>query len=563
VTASRNPSFLLTLALVAVVLLFLVAAPNLQLFFGSFADDSHGPWRFTLAGWAEFLRGGIEFEALRNSLLISVLSVLAAALLGVPLAFLVTRFEFPGRRVLAALATVPVLLPPVVGAMAFYFLYAPSGIVTRLVAAWLGTHGPPWQFRGIGAVLVVHAYSFYVYFYTFVSAGLARLDESRLEAAATLGASRTRVFWTVTMPLLTPALVGAALLTFMMSMASFTAPYILGGVRVLTTQLLESHQRTAQTLMRVETVVLAVVCALFLLMLRWIEARGRYWGGGKGGGRARQVVRSGSLRLVLGALGAVAVFFLLLPHAMLLLLSFADDAQWTTQIVPPVYNLAAWRHIASTGSGQIPLINSFAMAVQATAANVVFALAAAWLFARWRFPGRGWLEGLAVLPYAIPGTVTGLALASWFSVHQPALGRFVLINTYTILPLAYFVRSVPLTVRAVSASMAQVDPSLEEAAATLGAGPARVMATVVLPLVAPGALVGAMLAFIAAMGEFVASIVLATPANRPIAIQIWAELRDTYFARAAGYGVLLTAVTAALLIGSGVLARRANSEIVI
>jgi len=299
----------------------------------------------------------------------------------------------------------------------------------------------------------------------------------------------------------------------MMSMASFTAPYIFGGVRVLTTQLLESHQRDSQTLMRVETVVLAVVCALFLVLLRWIEARGRYWGGGKGGGRPRQVVRAGGLRLVLGALGAAAVFLLLLPHAMLLLLSFADDAKWTTQIVPPVYNLDAWRHIATSASGQIPLINSFAMAVQATAANVVFALLAAWLFARCRFPGRSWLEGLAVLPYAIPGTVTGLALAAWFSVHQPWLGRFVLINTYAILPLAYFIRSVPLTVRAVSASMAQLDPSLEEAAATLGSAPGRVMGTVVLALVLPGALVGAMLAFIAAMGEFVASIVLATPAN--------------------------------------------------
>ncbi|MBI5831703.1 MAG: iron ABC transporter permease [Armatimonadetes bacterium] len=548
--------------LVTAILLWLVAGPNLRLAVGSLIDDSGPRPVFTLAGWHELFVGpghglsNIEFEALGNSLLISVLSVLLSAGIGVPLAFLVTRYDFPGRRVIAGLAVVPILLPPLVGTMAFYFLYAPSGIVTRLVQSALGLSHAPWTFRGMGAVLAVHAYSFYAYFYTFVAAGLQRLDESRLEAAGTLGAGRSRVFWTVTLPLLTPSLLGASLLCFMQSMASFTAPYVLGGVRVLTTQLLASRQRSSLTLMRAETVVLAAVCVLFLLLLRWVESRGNYYGGGKGGAGRRRMVRSGGTRLVLGLLGAVAVVVLLLPHAMLLLLSFADDAAWTTQILPPRYTLDAFRFIAAQPDGQIPLINSLAMATQATVANVLFALVAAWCFARVRFRGRGLAEALAVLPYAIPGTVTALALAEWFSVNQPWAGRFLLLSTYTILPLAYFVRSIPLTVRAVGSSFAQVDPSIEEAAGTLGARPGRVFGTVVLPLVAPGAIVGGLLAFIAAMGEFVASIVLYTPANRPVSIEIANQFRGSYFARGAAYGVILVVVTAAVLALAPLLGRR-------
>ena len=553
---------------VTAILLWLVAGPNLRLALGSLFDDSGARPVFTLAGWRELFLGpghglaNIEFEALGNSLIISLLSVVLSALIGVPLAFLVTRYEFPGRKVVAALAVVPILLPPLVGTMAFYFLYAPSGIVTRLVQSALGLGHAPWTFRGMGAVLAVHAYSFYAYFYTFVAAGLQRLDESRLEAAGTLGANRARVFFTVTLPLLTPSLMAASLLCFMQSMASFTAPYVLGGVRVLTTQLLASRQRSSLTLMRAETVVLALVCVLFLVLLRWVEGRGNYYGGGKGGAGRRHVVRSGATRLVLGLLGALAVVVLLLPHAMLLLLSFADDAAWTTQILPPAYSLNAFRFIAEQPDGQIPLINSLAMSIQATVANVVFALLAAWAFARLRFRGRAVVEGLAVLPYAIPGTVTALALAEWFSVNQPWAGRFLLLSTYTILPLAYFVRSIPLTVRAVGSSFAQLDPAIEEAAATLGSRPARVFATVVLPLVAPGALVGGLLAFIAAMGEFVASIVLYTSANRPVSIEIANQFRGSYYSRGAAYGVILVVVTAAVLALAPLLNRRRDLPMV-
>lgn len=572
-SVGRRRLFALLVAVVAGVLVWLIALPNLGLLFGSVVDSSGGGWRLSLEGYRRFFLGdglvvagrtlpNIELQALRNSLDIALRSVLVSALIGVPLALLFWRYEFPGRRIVAALATVPVLLPPLVGVIAFYFLYGEGGAVTRAAMRLLDTDQPPWSFTGIPAVIVVHAYSMYVYFYVFVSAGLERLDDSQLEAAAMLGAGRGRVVRTVLLPLLTPALVGASLLVFMMSMASFTAPYVIGGVKVLTTQMLISRQFERFQLMRAETVVLAVVCLAFLGLLRWVEGRGSYVGGVKGAGRTRRPVARGWQRWLLGAVGAATVLVLLLPHLMLLLMSFADDKSWTDQLLPPVYTTANYAWIATDRGGQEPVINSLAMALQATAANVVFAVLAAWLLARWRFRGRSLLESLGMLPWAIPGTVTALGLAEFFSRHRPWLGQLVLTNTYVILPLAYFVRHTPLVLRAVQSSFAQLDATLEEAAATLGSPPGRVLRTVVLPLIRPGVLAGGVLALISALGEYVASVVLYSTSNRPMAIELWNQIRGVYFGRAAAYGMILIALTGLLLAVAPMAGRREPEEMV-
>lgn len=567
-TTRRAPLFYPLVILITAVLLWLVVGPNLQLVLGSFLERSADGLHLTLAGYREFFLGrgpgqpNIELEALRNSLVISVGSVILSALIGVPLAFLFQRYEFPGRKLVAALATVPVLLPPLVGVVAFYFLYAESGLVTRAVRLALHLDHTPWTFKGLGAVLVIHAYSMYVYFYVFVTAGLARLDEAQLEAASTLGASKTRQFFTVALPLLTPALVGASLLVFMMSMASFTAPYVIGGVRVLTTQLLVSRQFDQLILMRTETVVLIASSVLFLSLLQRFESRGQYVGGVKGAAGRRKVIGRGATRFVAAALGLVAVLVLLLPHAMLVLMSFANDAKWTTQLLPPVYTTANYAAMLGDPGGRLPFVNSLGMATWSTLGNFVFAILAAYLLARFVFPGRSALGAAAVLPWAIPGTVIALGLAEWFSVKHPWLGRFVWINTYGILPLAYFVRNLPLTLRATQASLAQLDVGLEEAAATLGAGPGRVLRTVVLPLVLPGAVAGAILAFIGAVGEYVASVVLSTYSNRPVAIEIANQMRASYFGRAAVCGVLLIAMIAVLLGVYQLLSKREASAVV-
>ncbi|HEX6559996.1 MAG TPA: iron ABC transporter permease [Longimicrobiales bacterium] len=532
--------------LVVVTLLWLVLYPNVFVARDSLATP-HG---IGLANYTRFLHSAAEMRALWNSVWISLASVALSALLGVPLAFFFARLDFPGRRFLGALVSLPVLLPPLVGVIAFLFLYGETGFLTRAVQIVLGLQQPPWRLNGPAAVLLVHAYTMYVYFYLFVSAGLARLDPALLEAAAALGAARTRTWLRVVLPMLAPAIGGAALLVFMTSMGSFSAPYVFGGgFRVLTTQIFASKLNGELGIAAVETVILAAVSILFLFWLQRYESGRTYTGAAKGASaRSPGQQRSKLARAGLTLLGSLIALFLILPHLTVLLVSFVPEGSWTTEFLPPRYSMESYRQIFTDAQMLRPIINSFSMATWATLANVLFALVAGYLLARSKARSKAIVDALVVLPWALPGTVLAMALASTFSVHQPITGRFVLVGTSVILPLAYFIRNIPLVTRATLASFAQFDPSLEEAAAALGASWMTTARRVVLPLVLPGLAAGALLAFVTALGEFVASILLYTHRTRPISIEILSQLRAFNFGAASAYAVLLIILMAVVFI---------------
>ncbi len=217
--------------------------------------------------------------------------------------------------------------------------------------------------------------------------------------------------------------------------------------------------------------------------------------------------------------------------------------------MPPEMSLANYGELFSRPERLRPLINSLWMAAAATAGAVALGLAAARQALRTGGSLGAGLESLIALPWAIPGTVFALALGTAFSVDAPYFGRFVWVGTAVILPLAYLVRCLPITGRAILAGLRQLDPALEEAAESLGSGRLRSFAKVTLPLLKPALLAGLGLAFITALGDFVTSIVLYTFTTRPISIEIASALRVQEFGVAAAYGVLLMAMsTAAFLI---------------
>jgi len=509
------------------------------------------------ADWAAvraFLTRPGEWAALWASIWISLLSVVLAAAIGIPLAFLFEWFDFPGRKTLGALIALPVVLPPLVGVIAFLFLYGESGFVARAIQAALHLEHAPWRLQGAGAILLVHAYSMYVYFYLFTRAGLAKLDVSMLEAAQALGASTRATVWRVIIPLLRPSLVGAAMLTFMTALGSFSAPYIFGGgFRVMTTQIVATKLNGDLPLAMVETVALAVIAVAGLAILRGTEGDDILVALGKGiAPRPRPIRRAGVRRLATVAGWGLAIL-LLLPHLTLALVSLVPYGAWTTEILPPVINLENYRRLFSEAERLRPMLNSLWMAAASTAVAVVLALAGGWLVVRKRVALRRVIEGLLALPWALPGTVFAIALAITFSVNAPLQLRFVLVGTAVILPLAYLVRALPLTGRGILASYRQLDPTLEEAAASLGAGRWRTLARVTLPQLRPGLAAGASLAFVAALGDIVASIVLYTYETRPVSIEILSSLRLAETGVAAAFGVVLMLVSAVVL---GVGARR-------
>ncbi len=341
-------SNLLPALLVAALLAWLVGYPLLMTLLEALGG---GPGRWSLAAFGEFFGRRDEWLALWRSLWISAASVVLAGLVGIPLAFLFERTEFPGRRVLGAIVALPVALPPLVGVIAFLFLYGETGFLTRGVQTALGLAQPPWRLVGPGAILLVHAYSMYVYFYLFTRAGLARVDAALLEAAASLGANRWRTLFRITLPLLRPVLAGASLLTFMTALASFSAPYLFGGnFRVMTTQILASKLNDEVALSQVETVMLSLLALLGLWAMRWADRATATGTGVRGIAPARRQLRSPLARGLAGLAGWLLAAFLLLPHAVLVLVSLVPPNTWTTELIPPVLNAASWKALFTQGA---------------------------------------------------------------------------------------------------------------------------------------------------------------------------------------------------------------------
>lgn len=538
-----HTSSLILFLVVGVVLLYGVIYPNLHVLTASLGRD--GAW--ALSNYVEVLRERAVLEATLSSIWLSVLTVLFCALVGVPLAFLFERYEFPARRVFSVMASLPLVLPPLVGTVAFIFLCGESGILARAVQHVFGLSSAPWSLRGWTALLLFHTYTMYPFFYVLTGAGLRRIDAGLGEAARSLGARPARVLFRVVLPQLTPSLLAAALLTFMTSMASFSAPLFFGGsVRVLTLEIFNARQRGDVQLALTETVLLAVISLGALVFFQRYEGTRRFVAAAmKGAPRRRQMIKSGAARLAAALCGAIFTTLLALPVATLLLVSFARQGSWTTQTLPSRYTLDNYARILTEDDALSVLFNSLEMSGLAALLALLWSLCVASLVARRRLRGRRIISLLVLVPWALPGTVVAVSIAEAYGQPNPMTGSFILVGTFWILPFIYFLRFMPLVVRAVQASLEQMDPSLEEAAASLGARGWRRFSRVRLPLIWPGALAGTLLAFVIALGEYVASVLVYVPRNRPVSIAIAAEMRDFNLGTAAAYGVLLIALIAA------------------
>jgi iron(III) transport system permease protein len=544
----NNWPFLLPLFLIlAITILF----PLVVLVRESLQADGH----FSLATYGRFfsLAQSANLQALLGSVNLSALTVIFSAWFGVPLAILFARFDFPGRKLFGVLVTMPVLLPPLVGVLAFYFLLGETGILPRLLQILLGLSQPPLVMRGVTAILIVHIYSFYVYFYLFVRNALQAADPSLEEAARGLGASRFLTWRRVIFPQLMPAILGAALLVFMSSMASFTAPYLFGGNwRFLTVEIYNAKLNGDMPMAITQAVIIAVISILFLVLMRVYSGQA-ITGLGRGTKGAAKTQSNHFRQLpwlqktLLAGAGAAIMISLVLPQLTLVMIAFVKNGSWTSQILPDTFTFENFTHLFSQPQVTRPLWNSLWMASLATIAGAAVALIAAWLQSRRAAYQQSRvfaaaIDAIVMLPYAIPGTVVAIALIAAFNEPHWFTANHILVGTAAILPLAYFIRHLPIQFRATAAALAQFDPALDEAARNLGASWWRRLSRVTIPLILPGIATGGMVALVSALGEFVASILLFTYSTTPLSIQIFSELRLFNLGTAAAYSVILTAI---------------------
>ncbi len=494
----------------------------------------------------------VNLEAVWNSVSVSLLSVVLSGVLGLFLAFVFTQCRFPMRGFLARLAVLPVALPPLVGVIAFLFVFGETGIIPRGLQLLFRTGSPVLPAGGIAGVILVHVYSFHVYFYLFASSALGALDGSQLEAASGLGSGPLRTFLRVVLPELRPGLLAAAALTFMSSMASFTAPLLFaGGKHFITLQIYASKLNGDMDLAAAQSVLLTGVSILFYLFLTLGPARRS--GVARKGTRVPGRLTPGKVpRRIMIFIACALLGIELLPVAAIVVLSLAREGSWTTQWIPSAYTLANYATFFTDASLFGPVLNSVAMALLALAASLAFGVTAAFgVTGKTHRVFRTWGNVALTVPYAVPGTVVAVALILAF--NRPAILGVpaLLVGTFWILPLAYFIREYPVVVRSVAASLEGIDGSLLEAASGLGAGTMRRFRTVALPLLLPGIVSGAVLVLIGSLGEFVSSIMLYTYDSRPVSVEILAQLRLFNIGAASACSVILMLVILGLLRLSG------------
>lgn len=516
----KNWSLVVILGLLALILIGYVVGPMIATARRSVTATPSDDTGFSWAAWQEFFASPTQRGALWGSVMVSLLSVFLAGITGTVLAILLTRWQFPGRKICQILVMLPIALPPLMGVWSFKLLFGVGGRIPYALQEWFGIPQQSLWLKGLAGVLLVHTMTMYPYFYLTVRSALASMDYSLEEAARSLGASQRRLWIKVILPLLTPAFVAAGLLTFMSAMSSYTAPLLFQYTSVMTQQIAIAKVSGDLRLASVISTVIAVLSLVFLVIIRRIEQRSSYRTQSKGGGRKRAVVTSRWTQALVALVAIPASLFLVLPLVMIFLWSITAKGGWLQSVLPSKLTMEWYQLMFTDPEFWRPVLNSMLMSVLAVGGAILLGAGAAYVISRMDFRGKAILDIAVMLPWALPGTVVAINLITAFSKPSIFAGGEVLVGTFSILVLAYFVRFNPLVFRSSTASLAQLDPNLEDAARSLGASWLMAFRRVVLPLMAQGIMAGALLAFVDGVGEFVASVLLYTPEWIPLSIAI-------------------------------------------
>jgi len=527
--------------------------------FGLYQTVSDGSG-WTLSLYSDLFGEGFNSTATAawNSVVVSILTVLFGGGLGMLLALALALRRFPLRTPARAVAILPVAMPPLVGVISLLFVFGEGGILPRIVAMIAGVPPDTFALGGFAGIVAVHVYAFHVYTYLFVSDALRGIDGSILEAASILGAGPGRALFRVVLPELSPALVGAASLTFMSSMASFSAPFLFGGgMPFLTTLIYSTKLNGDMKLAGAQSTLLLVISLIFFVVLTLATRKGRRRAERKGAGMDRLPdFPRGVERIIATAAYAVLVLELL-PVLTIVLISLAREGSWTWQLFPQAYTMENYLKLLSDSSVFEPVRNSLSMSIFAVVAAAGVGTGAAFMLAKGilrRF--RDLLDPLLSSTFAIPGTVMAIFLLTAFSSSTLTEKGILLVGTYWILPLSYFIRTYPFVLRSASSALDSIDDSTMEAASMFGTGPLSNARQVIVPMILPGIIAGALLVLITSLGEFPSSILLYTHANRPISVEILSQLRSYNFGAAGAFSVVLLL----LVLGFSGLARRISSN---
>lgn len=527
------------LAALLALCFFLVLYPVARVLWVALADENS---RLTLVHFQNFFLRPLFREALWNSLWSGFLVVAFGSLIAVPLAYVFARYEFRGKIVLQTLATLPLVVPPFVGAVAFQQILGRSGAVNLLLMQRFDFSIP--FMEGMTGVVLVQTLHFFPLIMLNTGVSLVNIDVTLEEMARSLGCHGFRLFRRVTLPLMLPGFVAGSLLAFIRAIDDLGTPLMLNYKNLLAPQ---AYLRI--TTIGIDDVDGYVICVvLVLLSLASLFAARKYVGLAEYatvqvGRSARMPIHGKKLFLVLLA-SALALAVALLPHLGIFLLSFSKV--WSYSTLPTRWTLDNYAEILF----RVPhfIKNTLVYTGLAAGFDVVLGAAIAFLLARSRLWGINLLDALATLPLAIPGVVLAVGYIRVFHGWDfPGLGA-PLSSTWIILVVVYTMRRLPYTVRACHAALQQVHVSLEESAQNLGASRLRTFWRVTLPLIGGGLVAGGLLAFVTSCVELSSTIMLVPRVELgPISYGIYVYMQSP-LGRGAGAAL---GVVAILLVGAG------------
>ncbi|AMQ18236.1 ABC transporter permease [Thermococcus peptonophilus] len=487
----------------------------------------------------EYLRAVLSNEYHRNVVLFTISQALASTvltvLIGLPGAYIFANYDFPGKRLIKAVLTVPFVMPGIMVALGFVILFGKDGIIAGLIGR------DPGIIYSWKAILLAHAFYNFPIVVRMVSALWQRINPHYEEMAEVLGARGFTLFRKVTLPLISPAIFASAMLTFVFCFLSFSVPLILGGYQYVTIEV--DIFSTIVTLLDFRTGAALAIIQLslsVLFMYFYLKALDAY--SKREEQRIMRKPKKLAIRSILSLKGfgivlysIFVVVFILAPLGAILYDSLRFNGTWSLEWYRRVFSTEYNPMFGTSTLGAIK--NSLLFGFATVFFSTLVGLPIAYFLNRWKFRGKVLLDALAMLPLASSPITIGFAYVKFFSTTP-------LYYTIWIVVIAHTIIAYPFVLRAVSTALKKIKPNLREAALSLGAGEWKAFLRVELPLAAGGLIVGAIFAFAMSIAELGATYMLATPEYTTMTIAIYKFLGARQFGSASALSVLLMAVSA-------------------
>jgi iron(III) transport system permease protein len=556
----------LWVAALLAILAFLVVYPVLMLLLGALTDTnpvvdglSRSLGHLSVANFLTVLANPNVGEALLNTLIACGGGTAIAVVIGLFFSWIVVRTNTPFKGFIAAASILPLFAPPLVAGVAWAILGSPKTGLINTMFKWMGSDLRV-DLYSMGGLVFVFGIYYAPYVYMFTASALRNMDPSLEEAAEISGASAFSTLFTVTFPLIMPAIVSGMLLSFIVMLGIYGIPAVLGAptnLNVLTTYIfkLTNWSPPLYNTAAAVAIILMVVTG-FLVYLQQRVLSGRSYTTVAGKAFRPRSLDLGPWRWLTFAIGiAYLLIVVVLPSLALIVAAFRKfmfirDAASLFDMRQ--YSLVHFESIFDNPLTMRSIYNAVEVGVITAIVGGALAFAIGYTIHRTRVAGRGTIDLISTLPVAIPGLVVGVAyLWAWIGVPGGLYG------TIWILALAFIARFMPDTVKALSTSFLQIHRELEEAAWVCGKGMLGTIRTIVLPLASPGVLAAMTLLFVLAIRELGSSLFLYTSNTMVMSVLLLDYYEGGNIGKTAAFSLVQTVLLGVLIGGANWLSRGA------